>query len=75
MRNLQEAQPQQQQWVGPIRSTYGLHYVWIVALEPARPAEFEEVRPQLSRDLESRARTEALQSAVRALREDYEVRI
>ena len=75
VRNLQEAQPQQQQWVGPIRSTYGLHYVWIVALEPARPAEFEEVRPQLSRDLESRARTEALQSAVRALREDYEVRI
>ena len=74
VRNLEEAQPAQQQWVGPIRSTYGLHYVWVSAIEDGRAAEFEEVREQLSRDLGSRARTKALQSAVQELRKDYEVK-
>jgi hypothetical protein len=73
--NLEQAQPEAGQWSGPIQSTYGLHYVWVSAIEPARDARLEEVEPQLRRDLESLARSEALQNAIEELRADYEVRI
>lgn len=73
--NLQEADPRPESWVGPIRSTYGLHYVWVEAIEPARDATLEEVRPRLQRDLESRHRARALDSAIDQLREQYEVRL
>ena len=73
--NLQQADPQPGRWHGPIQSTYGLHYVWVSATEPDRDATLEEVRPQLLRDLESRARATALSEAIARLREDYEVRI
>ena len=72
--NLQQANPSAGAWVGPVRSTYGLHYVWVEALEPAREATLEEVRAQLVRDLEARARAEALQDSIDSLREMYEVR-
>jgi hypothetical protein len=72
--NLQRAQPQPGQWVGPVRSTYGLHYVWVEAIEPARDATLDEVRTQLQRDLESRARDTALSDSISALRQRYEVR-
>ncbi len=72
--NLQQADPQAGAWSGPVRSTYGLHYVWVEALEPAREATLEEVRAQLVRDLEARARDEALQDSIEALRGRYEVR-
>jgi parvulin-like peptidyl-prolyl isomerase len=72
--NLQKAGPQAGHWVGPIRSTYGLHYVWVEALEPARDATVDEVRLQLQRDLESRAKEAALRDSVEAMRQHYEVR-
>lgn len=31
-------------WVGPIRSGYGWHLVWIDTLEPGRPADFDSIR-------------------------------
>jgi len=73
--NLQGADPRPGHWVGPVRSTYGLHYVWIEAIEPARDATLEEVRAQLLRDLESRARDAALAARISALRQQYEVRL
>lgn len=72
--NLQAAIPQPGTWVGPIRSTYGLHYVWVSEVEPGRDATLEEVRKQLMRDLESRAGAAALQESIEAMREQYEVR-
>lgn len=72
--NLQETDPQPGHWVGPVRSTYGLHYVWVSELEPDRDAALEEVHLQLLRDLESRAREEALRSSIAAMRENYEIR-
>ena len=72
--NLEQAGPTAGQWVGPVRSTYGLHYVYVEALEPSRDATLEEVRPLLVRDLESRARAAALQKSIESLRQDYEVR-
>lgn len=72
--NLEQAGPRAGEWVGPLRSTYGLHYVWVEAIEPARDATLEEVRQQLERDLLSRRRAEALADAIARLREDFEVR-
>jgi PPIC-type PPIASE domain len=72
--NLQNIDPQPAQWVGPVRSTYGLHYVWVDALEPAREAALDEVRSQLQRDLESRARESALRESITNMRQHYEIR-
>ena len=72
--NLRQLDPQPGRWVGPVRSTYGLHYVWLAELEPARDATLEEVRLQLQRDLESRAMDAALRESIAALRQHYEIR-
>ncbi len=72
--NLQQADPQSGHWVGPVRSTYGLHYVWVSALESAREATLEEVRLQLVRDLESRRKDTALRDSITAMRNNYEIR-
>lgn len=71
--NLEKAGPVAGRWIGPIRSTYGLHYVYVEELQAARDATLEESRLQLQRDLESRARAAALEEAIEALRDDYEV--
>ena len=71
--NLEAANPEAQQWVGPVTSTYGQHYVWVDAIEPARDATLEESRALVERDLESRARADALQASIAELRENYEV--
>ena len=71
--NLQATDPQPGAWSGPVRSTYGLHYVWVEDIEPAREAQLEEVRSLLQRDIEARLRAEALREATARLREQYEV--
>ncbi|MEH6589566.1 MAG: peptidylprolyl isomerase [Halioglobus sp.] len=71
--NLLSASPQAESWTGPVRSTYGLHYVWISDIEPERDAQLAEVRTQLLRDLESRARDTALRSSIETMRAEYEV--
>ncbi|MFT7243960.1 MAG: hypothetical protein ACI82A_001310 [Candidatus Azotimanducaceae bacterium] len=63
-----------QQWLGPIPSAYGLHYVWIDAYEPARDAALDEVEQQLRNDLEYTARAKALLCAVAGLRADYDIK-
>jgi len=73
--NFQQALPRAGHWLGPVRSTYGLHYVWVEAVEPERDATLEEVQGQLRRDLERQAKTEALASAIENLREEYEVKL
>ncbi len=72
VKNFLEAKPQSQTWVGPIRSTYGSHYVWVNALEEERDATLDEVRLRLQRDLEAQAKTAALRNEVEKLRDDYE---
>jgi len=74
VKNLQDTNPQAGQWHGPVRSTYGQHYVWVSEVEPARAANLEEVRALLLRDLESREKNTALRKSVDSLRENYEVR-
>jgi hypothetical protein len=59
--------------IGPIRSIYGMHYVWVTAIEPGRDAQLEEVEPQVRKDLEAKASKLALKNSITELRSKYEV--
>ena len=72
--NLVETDPQSGHWVGPVRSTYGMHYVWVSEMEAARDATLDDVRLQLRRDLESRAKETALRDSISTMRQNYEIR-
>jgi hypothetical protein len=72
--NLVAMEPQSGQWSGPVRSTYGMHYVYVIDVEAERDARLEEVQAQLVRDLESRARNDALKNSIAKMREQYEVK-
>lgn len=78
VRNLADAAeqraPQAGHWFGPIRSAFGLHYLWMNAFEPARDLQQVEVEERLRNDLEYMAKAQALKDAVSALRAQYEVR-
>jgi len=68
------SQTNTQKWLGPIRSAYGLHYVWIAEFEPDRDAQLWEVEQQLRHDLEYARENQALECAIEVLRKDYEIR-
>jgi len=72
--DLTKTAPIVDQWHGPIRSSFGWHYVWVSAVEAGRDARLDEVAPQLRRSLEVTAREQALHTAMVALRSNYEVR-
>ncbi|MFK7978167.1 MAG: peptidyl-prolyl cis-trans isomerase [Halioglobus sp.] len=74
VKNLQATNPQPGTWVGPVRSTYGMHYVWVSEVEDERDATLEEVQLQLTRDIDGRAKAAALQESLDKLRQRYEVR-
>ena len=71
---LMASNPEAGRWYGPVRSSQGLHYVWVEDLTPSRPQSLDEARPLLQRDLESRARSTALEEAVELLRQNFDVR-
>ena len=74
MSDLSKLGPVVGQWYGPIRSSFGWHYLWISAIEQGRDARLDEVTRQLRYGLEVSARERALQTAMAALRSEYEVR-
>ena len=61
------------QKIGPIRSIYGFHYVWISATEAEKQASFEEVKHQIHRELQAITKQEALKQAIATLSAEYEV--
>lgn len=71
--DLQRQNPRAGHWVGPVRSTFGLHYVWVSALAPPADVTLKDVRAQLQSDLESRARRAALRESIEAMRQRYEI--
>lgn len=71
--NLQAAKPAAGQWVGPIASTYGQHYVYVEAIEAARAAKLEEFEEQVRRDLRFEARALSLREGIARLREHYDI--
>ena len=72
--NTSQSQTKTEQWLGPIPSAYGLHYVWITQFEPARDAQLWEVEQQLRHDLEYAAKKQTLQCAIAVLRKNYDVK-
>lgn len=74
VKNFQATNPASGAWVGPVRSTYGMHYVWVSEVEDERDATLEEVQLQLTRDIDARAKAAALRESIDTLRQRYEVR-
>jgi hypothetical protein len=68
------ANAKEPQWLGPISSVYGVHYVWLAEFLPARDARLDEVEEQLRRDLEYSANKQALRCAINALRAEFDLR-
>jgi hypothetical protein len=62
-------------WVGPYRSSFGLHLLRVSERVGGRPPTIEDVRRELERDWEEERRSEAARAALAALRTRYDVRI
>ncbi|MBL4679141.1 MAG: hypothetical protein JKY88_00270 [Pseudomonadales bacterium] len=71
---LNASQVNSQQWLGPLPSVYGLHYVWVAEYQPERDVLLREVEQQLRHDLEYAAKNQALRCAIAVLRKEYDVR-
>lgn len=63
------------EWVGPLKSGYGVHLVRVEARTPGRRPELAEVRDAVIRDWAARRRQELLDAQYQQLRSRYEVRI
>ncbi len=60
-------------WLGPLESTFGMHYVWLENFQPERDARLPEVRQSLINDLQKQANIAALRTSVNQLRRSYEI--
>ena len=63
----------QNAWIGPLESTFGMHYVWLENVQPERDARLSEVRRLLINDLQQQANTAALRTSINQLRRSYEM--
>ena len=61
------------QWQTPIASTFGWHLVWLQEEEGGRTLSFDEARNDIVATLQRERRTQALDDAKAALRQDYEI--
>jgi len=62
-------------WRGPVTSSYGLHLVRVEVRMEARPANFDEVREAVVRDLNDERRRTANAEVFERLRERYRVTV
>jgi len=58
-----------------MRSTYGMHVVWLEAIAPARVPPLDAVRRQVVEAFAAEQREQRLQRAVRELRRQYVVQV
>lgn len=72
-RRVQSAPPDT--WVGPYRSSLGVHLVRVTERSGGRRATVDEVRRELERDWDEEARAAAARAALAGLRARYDVRI
>lgn len=68
------AQIDEPSWVGPVRSAFGLHYVYLREIIPARERTLEELREGIERSLMREAETEAVARWVEQAMTRYEVK-
>jgi PPIC-type PPIASE domain len=62
-------------WVGPLKSAYGFHLVWVTTIEPSQPPPFEEVRDAVQREWFATRRATVLDDQYRKLQANYHVRV
>ncbi|MBV8937866.1 MAG: peptidyl-prolyl cis-trans isomerase [Alphaproteobacteria bacterium] len=62
-------------WVGPLRSSYGLHLVLVTEVQPAALPPFEQVKAAVEREWFAERRAAALAAQYRALLADYQVTV
>jgi hypothetical protein len=62
-------------WTGPVKSSYGLHFVWVHERVPARLPELDSVRAEVRGALLHERETEAFERHLEALRRDAVVEI
>ena len=61
-------------WVGPLASTYGLHWLYIRDVTPERLRPLDEVRVKIERSWRAEQESAAVDTAVARLMAKYEVR-
>ena len=60
-------------WSSPLRSGFGWHTVNVVAHDPSRRAEFDEVRSQVTEDFIQAARNQRNAEAIASMRSQFQV--
>jgi len=73
VKELQAFSIKSKEWIGPLKSPYGLHYLWIRDYSPAHQKEFSEVRAEIINVLEYEINAATLKQATAKLREKYKV--
>lgn len=61
----------QQQWLGPLASSYGQHLVWVEHYEPAKQKPFLDVRKQILAQWRREQEQLALKRLIQQLRSEY----
>ena len=61
------------EWQGPLRSAEGLHFVRVVAKQPARLPAFEEIQNSVREDWRRTRQSEIVGQRVAELRERYRI--
>jgi len=62
-------------WQGPVRSTQGLHLVWVETRQPERSASFDSVRSRVRAEYAAEQRQAHLAETLTALRAKYVVHV
>ena len=62
-------------WVGPVRSSYGLHLVWVDAREPERTPALAEVRGRVIQRVLRERREQREREAMEEMRARYVVEV
>lgn len=60
-------------WVGPIESSFGLHYVWVLERTPSLPVPVAQTLPRVRADLAAEAQERARSEQLTALRRGYRI--
>lgn len=70
---LAEAEPEV--WIGPVRTTFGLHFFWIAARRPPTLPPLSAIRAEVAQAWRAEAEIRALSTALERLRHTYHVEV
>lgn len=63
------------QWTGPIHSSFGLHFVRVIATSAPQAARLQDVREQVRADFQAAQHEERTRAAIENLRQRYRIEI